>query len=223
MEEFFIAVLQRYGWIAWIFIGLGLFLIFVAFAQGREIDLKFLRIGPTSSVSPSNSPQTPPIQQTFHLTPQQLSDEQYEEISIRVSARIRAEQQTLEKSQVPGEPAAKQEYSKLEFAPLDLPDRVVQLLKIRHTIEVKIREVFSRQEHFMMMGVAPTSRYLEYGAMGVFPPSFFDAMQGLDWEMNQIIYAGVLDDEQFERAQVVASEVMRQLEDIASRAISNRK
>ena len=168
---------------------------------------------PSQTVTVYPAPQMPVINQTFYSGPHQLPDEQYQKLRQDVLDRLRAERPAPDASRPANYTIQQSQLPKLEFKPLELPERVVQMLIVRHTIEKKLREVFGRTEHFMMMGVSNTSRYLEYGT-GVFPKVFYDLLPGLDWELNHIIYAEYLDDEQFERAQIVASEVIHVLESI---------
>jgi hypothetical protein len=239
VEGFILQVLTANPWLIWVFLGLFVLVVFIAvLIQQREFRSPFFGIGgrtppPTASAIPSAQP----IQQTFNLG-QQLTEEQYEIIYQRFIKRWEAEHPNVpaaisepqEKATIRhktepvvlGNTADAKDANQDEiparpplFTPVEPPTRVVELFKIKLTVDNKVRKVFFARggDGWAGVGMASVETFLDYSVnAGFITRELADEVRGLHGEMIPWIYGQDVPDEFFERIQIIASDIIRRLD-----------
>jgi hypothetical protein len=187
VDQFILSFLQQYGWLAWLLLAIIVVIVVTAFIQGRTINLFGLEIGPKQSENTVDATQVIGAHQasdkiTIYTGPQELSEEQYEKVYQRVKARWEAEH-----------PERKQLAAKLMFTPIDPPERVWEIVRIQWTIDRML-------ERLPRSGAELVSAELH------------TELHGLRWETVRSVEGSKVEDADFEKIQVVASDIMRQLD-----------
>jgi len=176
-----------------LFLPVLLLLAVISFAEGREFSTPLFKIGPKV-----HSPHAPAALEG-------VSEKDLDKAVTRVRQSLEDYSRTLLAGTQPA-----------VFEPAPLPDRTLQLIALKLTIDRRVRDiVFAQGGHWAGSSLAPFSAFYSLAkSSSVIPEDVLREIEDLETLLIPGVYGDPMDDDQFRDTQRLAAKIMQDLDEV---------